>query len=134
PHRRLPGHAVQPGGHRLPRHGRRLADEDEERGLECVLGIVVIVEEAAADPQTIGACRRTRAARASPSRLPRKRAKSSPSVIPAPSGPVSAKRCWRTTLNGLVGIDSYLARTAVSPSLSSERAVLIHQFDDGPGA
>jgi hypothetical protein len=34
-----------------------------------------------------------------------------------------------TTLNGLVGIDFNLAVT-FSTSLSSQRAVLIHQFDD----
>jgi hypothetical protein len=38
-----------------------------------------------------------------------------------------------TTLNGLVGIDFNLAVTVVSTSLSSQRAVLIHQFDDGHG-
>ena len=31
--------------------------------------------------------------------------------------------------NGLVGIDSYLAPIVASTSLSSERAVLIHQFE-----
>jgi len=38
-----------------------------------------------------------------------------------------------TALNGLVGIDFNLAAIVVSTSLSSERAVLIHQFDDGHG-
>jgi metallophosphoesterase superfamily enzyme len=38
-----------------------------------------------------------------------------------------------TLFNGLVGIDSYLALIVASTSLSSERAVLIHQFDDGHG-
>src|SRR5262249_36954347 len=76
---------------------------------------------------------RTRGARALWSRLLRKRAKSSPSVIPPPSGPTSARRCWITTLNGVVGIDWYLASTVASILLSSQRAVLIHQFDDGHG-
>ena len=35
--------------------------------------------------------------------------------------------------NGLIAIDSYLAPVVASTSLSSERAVLIHQFDDGHG-
>jgi hypothetical protein len=35
-----------------------------------------------------------------------------------------------TTLNGLVGIDFNLAAIAASTLLSSQRAVLIHQFDD----
>jgi hypothetical protein len=38
-----------------------------------------------------------------------------------------------TTLNGLVGIDFNLAVLVVSTSLSSQRAVLIHQFDDRLG-
>ena len=38
-----------------------------------------------------------------------------------------------TTLNGLVGIDFNLAAIVASTSLSSQRAVLIHQFDDGHG-
>ena len=38
-----------------------------------------------------------------------------------------------TTLNGLVGIDFNLAAIVASASLSSQRAVLIHQFDDGHG-
>src|SRR5262249_30342627 len=70
-----------------------------------------------------------RAARASSSRLLRNWAKSSPSVIPPAPGATSAVRCWMTALNGLVGIDFNLA-AIVSTSLSSERAVLIHQFDD----
>jgi hypothetical protein len=36
-------------------------------------------------------------------------------------------------LNGLVGIDFNLAPTVASTSLSSQRAVLIHEFDDGHG-
>src|SRR5262245_21170173 len=83
-------------------------------------------------PQTIGACRRTRAARASPSRLPRKGARSSPSTIAPTPGATSARKCWMTPLNGLVGIDFHLA-AIISTSLSSERAVLIHQFDDEHG-
>jgi len=47
-HGRLPGHAVEPVGDRLPRHVRRLADEDEERGLKRILGVMV-VEHAATD-------------------------------------------------------------------------------------
>ena len=48
--RRLVGHAVEPVGDHLPRHdGSRLADEDEEGGLEGVLGVVVAVEDPAAD-------------------------------------------------------------------------------------
>jgi hypothetical protein len=35
-----------------------------------------------------------------------------------------------TLFNGLVGIDSYLAPIVASTSLSSQEAVLIHQFDD----
>jgi hypothetical protein len=35
-----------------------------------------------------------------------------------------------TTLNGLVGIDFNLASLIASTSLSSQQAVLIHQFDD----
>src|SRR5262249_9574442 len=38
-----------------------------------------------------------------------------------------------TALNGLVGIDFDLAAIVVPTSLSSERAVLVHQFDDGHG-
>jgi hypothetical protein len=38
-----------------------------------------------------------------------------------------------TVFNGLVAIDSYLAPFVASTSLSSRRAVLIHQFDDGHG-
>jgi hypothetical protein len=38
-----------------------------------------------------------------------------------------------TALNGLIGIDFNLAAIVVSTSLSSQRAVLIHQFDDRPG-
>jgi hypothetical protein len=34
-----------------------------------------------------------------------------------------------TTLKGLVGIDFNLSAIVASTSLSSERAVLIHQFD-----
>ena len=48
PHRRLPGHAVQPVGDRLFRHIRRLADEDEEGGLKRILGVMVM-EKAATD-------------------------------------------------------------------------------------
>ncbi len=36
-----------------------------------------------------------------------------------------------TTLNGLVGIDFNLAVTVASTSLSSQEAVLIHEFLDG---
>jgi hypothetical protein len=36
-----------------------------------------------------------------------------------------------TPLNGLVGIDSSLAPVVASTSLSSQQAVLIHQFDGG---
>ena len=39
-----------------------------------------------------------------------------------------------TTLNGLVGIDCNLAAIGVTTPLSSQRAVLIHQFDFGPAA
>jgi hypothetical protein len=49
PHRRLPGHAVEPVGDRLSGHVRRLADEDEERRLKRILGVMVIVQEAATD-------------------------------------------------------------------------------------
>jgi hypothetical protein len=38
-----------------------------------------------------------------------------------------------TTLNGLVGIDFNLATIVASTSLSSQRPVLIHQFDDSHG-
>src|SRR5262245_52402547 len=76
----------------------------------------------------MGACRRTRAARASRSRPPRKRSTSSPSVAPPPPGPGSARRCWMTVLIGLVGIGSSLAPAVVSASFSSQRAVLIHEF------
>ncbi len=37
-----------------------------------------------------------------------------------------------TRLNGLVGIDFNLSAIVVSTLLSSQRAVLIHQFDDEP--
>src|SRR3954468_10883697 len=67
----------------------------------------------------------------SSSRLLKKQAKSSPSVFPPPSGPRSARRCWMTTLNGLVGIVVIFSVIVASTSLSSQRAVLIHQFDDG---
>jgi hypothetical protein len=50
-----------------------------------------------------------------------------------PSGPKSAKKCWMSLFSGLVAIDSYLAPIVTSTSLSSQRAVLIHQFDDGHG-
>src|SRR5262245_52988682 len=47
--RRLVGHAVEPVGHHLLRFNRRrLADEDEERGLESVFGVVVVAEDTAA--------------------------------------------------------------------------------------
>jgi hypothetical protein len=47
--RRLLGHAVEPVGDHLPRYDRgRLADEDEEGGLEGVLGVVVIAQDTAA--------------------------------------------------------------------------------------
>jgi hypothetical protein len=49
PHRRLPGHAEQPVGDSLPRYVRSPADEDEERGLKRILGVMVVGEEAAAD-------------------------------------------------------------------------------------
>src|SRR5213075_1604686 len=47
--------------------------------------------------------------------------------------PRSARRCWRAPFSGLVGIASSLASTVASPSLSSQRVVLIHQFDECHG-
>jgi len=45
------GHAVEPVADHLPRSDRRRpADEDEEGGLEGVLGVLVAGEYAAADP------------------------------------------------------------------------------------
>jgi hypothetical protein len=38
-----------------------------------------------------------------------------------------------TTFSGFAGIESNLINFVVSISLSSKRAVLIHQFDDGHG-
>jgi hypothetical protein len=81
----LPGHAVEPVGDRLPRHVRRLADEDEERGLKRIFRVMVVVEEATAN-------------------APHHR-----------------------------GVPPHLAYFVASTSLSSQRADLIHQFDDGRG-
>src|SRR5581483_111523 len=53
--RRLVGHPVKPVGDSLPRHNQsRLADEDEERSLKSILGVVMI-EQAAANAPDHGA-------------------------------------------------------------------------------
>jgi hypothetical protein len=50
------GNAVQPVGHTVPRyHGIRLARQDEEDGLEGVLGVVMIAEKPATDAEHHGA-------------------------------------------------------------------------------
>ncbi len=50
------GHAVEPGADALARHDRvPLADEDEEGGLEGIVGVVDIAEHAPADAQDHGA-------------------------------------------------------------------------------
>ena len=107
PHRRLVSHAVQPVAYGLSRLDRSgLADENEERRLERILGVVVAAEQTAQTPHTIGACRRTRAVRAASSRLFRKMVSNSPSVISASSRTKAVRRCWMTTLIGLVAIVS----------------------------
>jgi hypothetical protein len=50
PHRRLPGHPTAPVGDGLPQHVRRIADEDEERGLKHTLSVMVVEEAATGAP------------------------------------------------------------------------------------
>src|SRR6185503_13036957 len=107
----------------------RLADEDEERGLERILGVMV-VEEAAADAPHHRGVPPHQGGKGILVPASQEAGQEFPSVLSSPSGLRSARRCWRTTLNGLVGIVFNFPVVVASTSLSSRRAVLIHQFDD----
>src|SRR5262249_20783195 len=110
----------------LARHdGARPADEDEEGGLEGVLGVVVAAERTRRHtPQTIGPCRRTRAANAASSRRRMKHSRSSPSVIPAPPRRSTARQRWRqASLSGpVIGNPSCLRSDPGTPPPAPPRS------------
>ena len=113
--RRLVGDPVQPVADHLPRRdGRRLADEDEEGGLEGVLGVVVAQQAAAhaphhrAVPLDEGGEGRLVAALD-------EAAEQFAVAKPAPSRSTALRRCSITLVVGLVGM--FLPRRASRPAL-----------------
>ena len=91
------GHLMEPRAQRVPHpEPAGLPDQDQERGLEGVLGGVVVAEHDRQTPSTIGPCRSTRAAKAISAASPSRAANRS-SNWPSVNSPIvpTSKSVWR---------------------------------------